>query len=143
MAIPPGRRTSPSYPETILKETAMGLDFSHTDASWSYSGFRRFREALATHEGIDLTVMNGFRGAGDDRTRTEWTDITTPLRPLLDHSDCDGVLTPDECRQVAPYLRSILPAVWPDPDSYDCVAGTALCDGMDSAAAADEPLEFC
>lgn len=120
----------------------MGLDFSHTAAHWSYGGFTRFREALAKHEGIDLSVMDGFRRYGDDRPRQSWDDVTTPLKPLLNHSDCDGELSPAECRQVAPRLREVIDAVWPD-DCYDRRQGLALADGMDDAAEANEPLEFC
>ena len=114
----------------------MGLDFSHTNAHWSYSGFNRFRRAIAAHEGIDLDAMRGFGGDHD------WSTATTPLKPLLNHSDCDGELTPQECRQVAPRLRVVVTALWPDPNDYDRHAGLALADGMDTAAAADQPLEF-
>ncbi|MFJ2004741.1 hypothetical protein [Streptomyces chartreusis] len=120
----------------------MGLDFSHTEAQWAYSGFSRFRRALAHHEGIDLDVMHGFEWYGDDRPRVSWDDVTTPLKPLLNHSDCDGELTPEECRQVAPRLREVVNAVWPE-DCHDRASGLALADGMDAAAKANEPLEFC
>lgn len=121
----------------------MGLDFSHTDAHWSYGGFGRFREALAQHEGIDLDRMEGFRRYGDNRPRISWTTINSPLKPLLDHSDCDGELTPDECRQVAPHLREVAVALWPDPSNYNRRHAELLADGMDAAAAAGENLEFC
>lgn len=126
----------------------MGVDFSHGEASWSYGGFNRFREALAAHEGIDLNRMHGFKPfyAGDDWAGIPWDGVTTALRPLLDHSDCDGQLTPEECRQVAPRLREVIDAVWPDDvvgvDGYNRRAGLALAQGMDDAAAAGVPLEF-
>lgn len=121
----------------------MGIDFSHTDAHWSYGGFARFREALAKHEGIDLDAMEGFRRHGDDRPRISWSTVTTDLKPLLDHSDCDGQLTPEECRQVAPRLREVIDAIWPDERDYDRRTGLELAHGMDVAAQAGEPLEFC
>ncbi|MFE3202161.1 hypothetical protein [Embleya sp. NPDC059237] len=77
----------------------MGLDFSHTDAHWSYSGFMRFREAIAAHEGIDLWQMQGFNSGPD---AISWSTVTSPLKALLNHSDCDGHLTPEECAVVAP-----------------------------------------
>lgn len=120
----------------------MGLDFSHTDAYWSYGGFHRFRRAIAAHEGIDLDKMYGFARHGDDTPKLSWDTITTPLKPLLNHSDCDGELAPDECRQVAPKLREVIDAVWPE-DCYDRQAGLELANGMDAAAAAGEPLQFC
>src|SRR3546814_9161128 len=84
--------TDTLFPYTTLfrshhPEDLMGLDFSHTDAHWAYSGFTRFRRALAKHEGIDLDAMEGFQRHGDDRPRVSWNTVTTPLKPLLDHSD--------------------------------------------------------
>lgn len=119
----------------------MGLDFSHTDAHWSYGGFNRFRTVLARHEGIDLDRMEGFRRRGDERPRLAWDATTTPLRPLLDHSDCDGELTPEECSQVAPRLREVVSALW-QPGDHDHDAGLALADGMEAAATAGELFEF-
>lgn len=120
----------------------MGLDFSHTEAHWSYSGFNRFREQIAAREGIDLAQMEGFRSWRDERPRISWDTVTTPLKPLLNHSDCDGELTPEECRAVAPRLREVVKAIWPE-DCYDRAHGLLLADGLDAAAAADEQFEFC
>lgn len=120
----------------------MGIDFSHTGAHWAYSGFGRFRDALAEHEGIDLGQMEGFRRHGDDRPRISWDTVTTPLKPLLDHSDCDGEISPEDCAAVAPHLRKVIAAIWPE-GAYDYQSGMELADGMDAAAEAGEPLEFC
>lgn len=120
----------------------MGLDFSHTNAHWAYSGFMRFREALAQHEGIDLDRMEGFRRYGDDRPRVSWATVDSPLKALLDHSDCDGEMSPEDCRQVAPYLRKVIHEVWPG-DCYDRENGLLLVDGMEKAAAEGVPLDFC
>lgn len=114
----------------------MGLDFSHTEAHWAYSGFRRFRTALADHEGVDLDQMEGF---GGDQP---WEPVTTALKPLLDHSDCEGEITPQDCATTAPRLRQVVAAIWPD-GSHDRRAGLMLAEGMEAAAEADEPLEFC
>ncbi|HEY9369092.1 hypothetical protein [Streptomyces sp.] len=125
----------------------MGLDFSHTEAHWSYTGFSRFRKALATFEGIDLDRMHGFGQGGKP-----WESVATPLKPLLDHSDCDGEMTPDECRQVAPRLRQVIDELWPaatstwerNPEaSLHRSNGLLLAEGMESAADAGEQLEFC
>ncbi|MFE9777792.1 hypothetical protein ACFYPA_06495 [Streptomyces sp. NPDC005775] len=126
----------------------MGIDFSHTEAHWAYTGFSRFRRALAAYVGIDLDHMSGFKplGAGDDYQLNPWSNVTSDLKPLLDHSDCDGELSPQECQRVAPCLRQAIDAVWPSVDgeepSYDRVNGLLLAEGMEAAAAADEPLEF-
>lgn len=86
----------------------MGIDFSHSNASWAYSGFMRFRSRLAQAEGFDLEQMDGFQRAWEPaRPMRSWDEITTPLKPLLEHSDCDGELTPEECAQVEPRLREV------------------------------------
>lgn len=71
-------------------------------AHWPYSGFGAFREKLAIHEGFFLDDMAGFTEDG-----RSWDLVTTPLKPLLDHSDCDGEMTPDEAAQVWPRLAEI------------------------------------
>ncbi len=123
----------------------MGIDFSHTTAQWSYIGFGDFRRALALFEGFELDDMEGF---GGDR---DWSTVDTDLAPLLNHSDCDGELAPEECRRVAPRLRVVIDELWPaeravweiDPGAhFNRHAGLALADGMDAAAAADEHLQF-
>lgn len=80
------------------------------ERDWVIGAARRFREEL--DEAIRVL-------AGE-------CDVTP-------HSDCDGQLTPAECRQVAPCLREVIDAVWPD-DCHDRRAGLALTDGMDAAA---------
>jgi hypothetical protein len=123
----------------------MGIDFSHTDAQWSYTGFGTFRRALALFEGFELDAMDGF---GGDQP---WSAVHTDLAPLLNHSDCDGELTPTECRQVAPRLRVVIDELWPaelavweiDPAAhFNRSSGLRLADGMDAAAASAEPLQF-
>lgn len=70
-----------------------------------------------------------------------WDDLTDPIVPLINHSDCEGELTAEECRSVAPRLREIV-SVWPD-DDYDRIMATHLANTMDECAEADVPLEFC
>lgn len=131
----------------------MGLDFTHTDAHFSYGDFGEFRRALARWEGFDLDAMAGHCAPwrGDDpltHQNRPWDEIDVPLKPLLNHSDCDGDLSPEECAQVAPRLREAIDALWPDSDgSLEARLyrgnGLALADGMDRAAAAGERLGFC
>jgi hypothetical protein len=117
------------------KQKKMGLDFSHTDARWSYSGFHYFRIRLAKEIGIDLESMAGFDG------KTEWPSATKdPIIWLLSHSDCDGHITPKRCAKIAPRLRELV-SKW--PDEYDKQRALMLADGMESAAAANEKLIFC
>ncbi len=113
----------------------MGLDFSHGNAHWTYSGFNRFRKRLAAAIGFDLDEMDGFKLNG-----RSWNDMKDAIKPLLNHSDCDGDLTPDECRQVEPRLREIVSA-WPD-DDFDKQQALLLADGMFEAVILDESFEF-
>lgn len=112
----------------------MGLDFSHTDARWAYSGFANFRRRLAKEIGMDLDAMEGF--GGDIKFELFKDDII----PLLDHSDCDGELTVEECKKVAPRLRELVSG-WED-DDYDKQKALSLAEGMELAASQGQPLEF-
>jgi len=112
----------------------MGLNFSHCEARWSYSGFNRFRDRLANELGFSIYEMRGFGG-----TRI-FSEINDDIIPLLDHSDCDGSLTPDECAKVAPRLRELVKG-WSDED-YDKVKALDLAEGMELAASHGEELEF-
>lgn len=84
----------------------MGLAIRPGGASWSYSGFNLFRRELAREEGLTLSEMVGF--GGEREWHTSAGDDITPLRPLLNHSDCDGYLDSYECEQVLPRLRTII-----------------------------------
>lgn len=112
----------------------MGIDFSHCNASWSYSGFHRFRCRLA--EVVHLTLED-YNGYGEKK---DWpTSEEEPLVSLFNHSDCEGELTPEECRLIAPRLREVM-SNW--ADDYDRRMGMDLAQGMENAANANEPLEF-
>jgi hypothetical protein len=112
----------------------MGIDFSHCDAHWAYSGFHRFRCRLA--EQVGLKDYHEIRSTDDPRFEKIEND---PIVHLLAHSDCDGELTPDECRVVAPRLRELVSG-W--GDDFDRSKALELADGMEEAAKANEPLEF-
>jgi hypothetical protein len=133
----------------------MGLDFrhladrpSHECPRWAYSGFSHFRELLAAAEGFALNDMQGFstgnpfKGTRVPGTRS-WDEITTSIKPLLDHPDDDGELTPAECAQVAPRLREIATGWDPDPDlSRHRHRGLLLADCMDMCARLGTDLWF-
>ncbi len=117
----------------------MGIDFNHTRARWSYSGFMQFRIRLARETGIDLVSMIGFGG------KNEWPPRRSdPIIAFLDHSDCDGSMTVEECRLCAPRLREMV-AEWSedDPDvAYDKRMALRLADGMDEAVRTGVELQF-
>lgn len=82
-------------------------------ASQSYGGFHRCRTLLAAEDGIDLESMAGFTEGG-----VPWAEVSTTLAPLLNHSDCDGELTPAECSVILPRLKEIRLS-WSAADSDD------------------------
>jgi len=79
----------------------MGVDINPGHACWAYGGFARFREALAEEEGLKLRSMEGYGG------ELSWEHVNTTLAPLLNHSDCDGFLSPWDCKDMLPRLREI------------------------------------
>jgi hypothetical protein len=112
----------------------MGLDFQGSDAHWSYGGFHRFRLRLSA--AIDLD----FEGFCEGKPATE-ANAKDPIFPLLNHSDCDGDLSPEDCATVAPRLREMV-APWPE-DDYDKHQALLLAEGMEECAKNGESLEFC
>lgn len=117
----------------------MGVDFSHCDASWAYSGFNRFRARLANQIGIVLDDMDGFNRNSPDYSGVSWNTVKDPIKGLLNHSDCDGHITPKQCQRIAPRLRELVSS-W--EDCYDKQMAISLADGMDEAAMKNENLEF-
>ena len=59
----------------------------------SYTGFGTWREALASTVGINLHYIRGYGGDGE-------LDYDAPFVELLNHSDCEDELTPDQCRRL-------------------------------------------
>jgi len=110
----------------------MGLDFSHCEARWSYSGFHKFRERIC--KSVGLGELSDF--ATTARIYAWEDDIV----PLLAHPDCDERLPPKICFAVAMRLREII-AGWPDAD-YDKTHAQLLIEGMISAYARNEYLCF-
>lgn len=113
----------------------MGIDFSHCDAHWAYSGFARFRKRIADE--IGFPDYDSVSDTNDPRFAAIKKD---PLVFLLAHSDCDGHLTAKQCQKLAPRLREIV-SKWPDDDN-DKGRALELCDGMKLAAKQNKKLEF-
>ena len=87
----------------------MGLDIAVYSKTYeygfragSYSGFGQWREELALMIGIVLHDMKGFTGSKD------W-DEETPFIELLNHSDCDGGLYSDECKELLKDFEKWMP----------------------------------
>ena len=79
----------------------MGLDTTHSAWSGSCSRFHQWRRYIADLNGINLDQMDGFGGDKE-------FDLKDDLTPLLSHSDCDGILTPEECERIARALTNML-----------------------------------
>ena len=118
--------------------TKMGLDFSHGEAHWAYSSFNRFRERLAQIAGFNLRDMQGF--TDPPVIGKDWDNITDPIKDLLNHSDCDGELTPTQCVTIIPRLGKMIKG-WED-DDYDKQNASNLINGMKEAIKEQENLEF-
>ena len=103
--------------------------------SWSYSGFHEFRTFIAAEAGITLGNMEGFTKESD---ALSWDKVADPIRFFLNHSDCDGELSPQECEAVAPRLRRLLE----NATGYDKRTGQKLVDLMDRCAERDVKLQF-
>ena len=114
----------------------MGLNCTHGCYDGPYSYFNNFRRWVALQIGLNLDSMEGF---GGDIS----FDITNhPIKPLLNHSDCDGELTPDECRSVIRGAQLILekidPADWADWE----IKLKTFANGCKKAIANNEPVLF-
>ena len=137
----------------------MGIDFSVQGSdletpSWSYSNFNLFRQRVAQAVGIDLDEMKGF-GNGPTYDGVSWDTVSDDVVPLLNHSDCDGELSPSECSLIAPRLREILNSgtsgfiIPVDPNKYsygddvDYYRGMNLVACMEDAVRLNNPLVFC
>jgi hypothetical protein len=116
----------------------MGLDLSHGRFHTSYSGFNRLRCCIAELAGF--TVEDDY-----------WGDIPAghPLKDFLNHSDCDGELSPEQCKVIIPALSEIL-LKWTSnirgldeasTQFYQRQVGNFI-EGMQLAIKANEPLEF-
>lgn len=113
----------------------VGIDFSHGNASWSYSGFNSFRNKLVKELDIGITFNNMCDNMNMSPVKGQG------IYPLLNHSDCDGELTPDEMSVILPQLREIV-SKWPD-DDFDKQQGKALIKGMEDAMSEKTNLHFC
>ena len=117
----------------------MGLDFSHGDAHWAYSGFNRFRERLAQIIGFKLRDMQGFTDSIE--SGLSWDNIKDPIKDLLNHSDCDGELMVNQCQTIAPRLNEMIKD-WGE-DDFDKIQALRLSEGMEESIGDKETFEFC
>lgn len=91
----------------------MGLDTSHDAWHGSYSTFNQWRTEIAKAAGMPpLFDMVGFGG------NIEWSTLEpNDIHILLNHSDCDGEITWQDCKLVADALTKLLDKL-PDENMY-------------------------
>ena len=82
----------------------MELDTAHDCWHGPYSSFNRFRYSLGHQIGIDLDDYAGYGKTGVK----DLTKIEHELMPLFNHSDCDGILTVEESKQIVIGLNKVL-----------------------------------
>lgn len=80
----------------------MGLDTSHDCWHGPCSSFNDFRRFLARQIGVNLDDYVGYGGD------IEFSTLKHDIKPLLNHSDCDGWLTVPQCISIVKGLNSIL-----------------------------------
>ncbi|WP_416808878.1 hypothetical protein [Bacillus thuringiensis] len=112
----------------------MGLDFNHSSAHWGYSGFNNFRRKLAREIDLDLDAMVGFGGV------FSWDLVEDDIKDFLDHSDCEGDLTPEQCEIIYPRLLELVES-WDDNDR-DKQNAIILADDMKYCCENNLTLEF-
>jgi len=92
----------------------MGLATTHNCWHGSYGTFNWFRFNLGKQIGIDLQDYIEYSGNG----KKSLNDIHHNLIPLFNHSDCEGILTPDECKKIVKGLNNVLNNYNPDLVNY-------------------------
>lgn len=90
----------------------MGLDTTHNAWHGPYSSFSLFRRYMAKTIGMDLDKMEGY---GGDISFSQFDD---DLCILLDHSDCEGDISPENCRRLALRLDQLISTMEPDKSPY-------------------------
>lgn len=114
----------------------MGLNCSHGAFDGAYSAFHRFRGAICTAAG-GVWDINGRWEISE-----EIYNANEGLVALLNHSDCDGEISPEMCIKVADDLEKLLPII----NTNDAIGFGAMTRkfiaGCREAAKLNEPLEF-
>jgi hypothetical protein len=120
----------------------MWLNFSNCDAEWSYGGFHRFRKRIAEKIGVNLDVMDGFGGhpLSESIGSISWDTVEDEIKLFLNHSDCDGDLSPEECSKIIPRLEFLISEF--ESTDYDKINAIKLIDCMKGCVANGESLIF-
>ena len=136
----------------------MGLGTTHGAWRGPYSSFNMWRNAVATAAGYAVykvvddaghlrpTVMIDWGHVTSDQLRGYWGETPDdPLIVLIAHSDCEGVIMPEQATPLADRLEELLPLLDAErrgPIESDAEITRRFIDGLRSAASEDEPVEF-
>ena len=126
----------------------MGLDTTHDAWHGPYSAFHLFRQALIAAIGGTYTEVHpaGYDWTYDDAIVP--SEHVAGLSVLLNHSDCDGEISPDDCLAVAAALEWVAPRM-PDDGAGALSEFTPraralqFAKGCRLASEKGEALEFC
>lgn len=136
----------------------MGLDTSHNCWHGAYGSFSRWRAELARVAGYPVVAHPGLGESAyelpwdmfePENYQGEWDSPPgdDPLLYLLVHSDCDGVIHPEQGVHIAARLEQLLPLL-DDAKSVGHLAPSIkdktqqFIDGLRAAAAAGEDVDF-
>lgn len=139
----------------------MGLDTSHNAWHGAYGSFARWRNELARAAGYGLAkqpLSEDYPGVTTEQPDLDWDSFAPenyqgewartpddPLIVLLAHSDCDGVIHPEQGRALADRLEELLPSITADafhsPGNHRQRAEQFIL-GLRTAAAANEDVDF-
>lgn len=98
----------------------MGLDTSHDCWHGPYSSFNDFRTRIAADQGIDDLRKFYKDNPTMDAKPYEDAGVDPRIIPLLNHSDCDGTLSPIECKGISLFLS----------EYEQRIVGTGIDDGL-------------
>lgn len=113
----------------------------------SYTAFDHWRTAIAKAAGYRAGVDLDWDHISDANIQGEWAETPTdPLLVLLAHSDCDGVIHPEQAGPLADRLAELLPMLLEGSGGGHIgdwrEATQEFIDGLRRAVAAGEAVEF-
>jgi hypothetical protein len=132
----------------------MGLDTSHDCWHGAYSAFARWRNELAVAAGYPMDADDRYYELPwdefkDENYQGDWNGKVPgddPLLYLLVHSDCDGVIHPEQGKDIAVRLRELLPKLDEEKSGGHIASMHAttqqFIDGLEAAATAGEDVRF-
>lgn len=90
----------------------MGLDTTHDAFHGAYSAFNRFRTIICEAAGGSYPPHKDEKLDPRMFYLPDGADTKYPgLWEFLTHSDCDGEISPEKCKQVADDLEALLPKI--------------------------------